>query len=418
MTTNAQLAHDFFYSGFDKSRKLSGMSVSYDKNRFNSYYTTIGYVTKDKKGNQILLYSRDNMSVTTAKHISELLSASPFNSLPVSIQYGEILPTDFAWAFEEIARNFKKDLERCSRLKFSQAKNRNEFRHCYLDATRFSVHVYTLDFLKDFEKTYIDVTENVEQLKATLRKLDREELALARQQLKELLKTNKIQDLYPFDYPEKLRKLISNAQTAFYKKEAEAEIEKLSSMSYAELLKYSVTNKFVSDSYYRIRREKALEEASKEFETLKDSDISVLENYKTNNYFLERFIARHIERFYQNTLSEEIKHSVESLGYCRTLESILDNAKKLSVFKNLYIKDDYSLAFVCFADHTFKTTKGIALSEKEGRIALKAWKLGKLKVGDSVNIYKVLKITPEFVKIGCHTIPTKNLEELCNILGI
>lgn len=417
MTTNAKIAHDFFYSGFDKTRSLSGMSVSYDKNSFYSYYTTIGYVATDKEGNPVTLISRDNMSQTTSKHLWELRSASPYSCIPVEMNYGDRLSENAATALQEIAYNFKKALGVYARQKLSLAKNRNNFIDCYRDAKRFSEKVYTLDFLKDFEKTYIDVTENVEQIKAEQRRADKIEHALAAEQLKTLLTKQSIVELEAWQHKGKLRELIVKEREKHFKKEAEKEIEKLSNMPYSELLKYSVTNPFVRDSYLRITRDAGTKEALKEFETLKSLDIATLEKYKTNNYYLERFIKKHIDAYYREEALAEIKNSVDSLGYAKTLENIINDARKVSLFKSLYCSD-YSTAYVCFAEHTFKTTKGITIPENEGRIALKAWKAGKLKVGDRINIYKVLLITPEFVKIGCHTITTKNLIELCEILDI
>ena len=417
MTTNNRIAHDFFYSGFDKTRSLSGMSVSYDKHSFYSYYTTIGYVTADKEGNPVTLISRDNMSATTAKHIRELWSASPYPCISVEMVYGDRLFENPATALQEIAYNFKKALGVYSRQKMSLAKNRNAFIYCYRDAKNFSEKVYTLDFLKDFEKTYIDVTENVEQIKAEQRRADRVELALATEQLKTLLTKQSITEIDFWLYKGKLRELIVKKREQHFKKEAEKEIEKLSNMSYSELLNYSTNNPFVRDSYFRIKRDVGAREALKEFETLKSLDIPTLENYKTNNYCLERFIKQHIDAYYREEISVEIKNSVDRLGYAKTLENIMNDPKKLNLFKALYCID-YSTAYIGFVEHTFKTTKGITIPEKEGRIALQAWKSGKLNVGDRIRIYEVLRITPDYVKIGCHTIPTKNLEELCEILGI
>lgn len=417
MATNARIAHDFFYSGFDKTRSLSGKSVSYDKHSFYSYYTTIGYITADKAGNPVTLISRDNMSPTTAKHLSELRSASPYPCISVEMSYGERLSENAATALQEIADNFKKALGVYSRQKMSLAKNRNAFIDCYQDAKKFSERVYTLDFLKEFEKTYIQVTEHVDEIKAEQRRTDKIEYALATEQLKTLLTKQSIVDIEPWQYKGKLRELIVKEREKHFRKEAKAEIKKLSNMSYSELLHYSASNPFVRDSYFRIARDVGTKEALKEFETLKSLDIATLEKYKTNNYYLERFIKQHIDGYYREAASAEIKNSVDSLGYAKTLEKVINDSRKLSLFKSLYCID-YATAYACFVDQAFKTTKGITIPEKEGRIALKAWKAGKLKVGDRIKIYQVLRITPEFVEIGCHKIPTKNLEELCEILGI
>ena len=48
---------------------------------------------------------------------------------------------------------------------------------------------------------------------------------------------------------------------------------------------------------------------------------------------------------------------------------------------------------------------------------LKLWKHNKLRLGMKLDKYTVLEIKENHVKIGCHIIPTKNLEELYSAIS-
>lgn len=62
------------------------------------------------------------------------------------------------------------------------------------------------------------------------------------------------------------------------------------------------------------------------------------------------------------------------------------------------------------------TTQGVYMDCRTVRIALKAWKAGKVKVGQHVGPYTIQEIKPGYVKIGCHKIPMQNIRELYSAL--
>lgn len=64
----------------------------------------------------------------------------------------------------------------------------------------------------------------------------------------------------------------------------------------------------------------------------------------------------------------------------------------------------------------YRTSGGVVITKDDGDKALRLWKDGKLNEGYEVGNFSVRKITNDIIKIGCHTIPTKNLEELYNTL--
>lgn len=70
------------------------------------------------------------------------------------------------------------------------------------------------------------------------------------------------------------------------------------------------------------------------------------------------------------------------------------------------------LSFVWRDGDNYRTSKYITLPRRVGDIALHLWREGKLKHGYKVGIYTVLSVTPYFVQVGCHKIPTENLRAL------
>lgn len=63
-------------------------------------------------------------------------------------------------------------------------------------------------------------------------------------------------------------------------------------------------------------------------------------------------------------------------------------------------------------DGDYRTTQHIRMDRSAGDAALKLWAAGKLRHGMKIGIYTVISITRNFVKVGCHKIPTENLRAL------
>ena len=289
--SNSTICHDFFYSGFNKTRCLSSFNVWYRDNFFMSYGTIIGMVVPNKKGKNVLLISNCNFSNTTAGHRQHLLSANPFDSYVVPFEYGN------KWdSVDRIASRFEEHLAHYASQKMTRAENRNEFIYFYRCACSFSENIQTLDCLDQYRALYDTLRddEKVKELKAKQRKEDAAKHKQAKKELEKLLK----------DTP------------------------------YLEMVKFAFT-----------------------FNT--------------------------------------------------------DNAK--AIRKVLNPNNDYSLAFVWLDNDEYRTSKGIRMTKTVGDIALKAWQKGLLKIGDKLGQFTVLKINDDFVKIGCHTIPTENLRALVSI---
>lgn len=79
---------------------------------------------------------------------------------------------------------------------------------------------------------------------------------------------------------------------------------------------------------------------------------------------------------------------------------------------------DNSLSYVVpeLSGEDVITTQGVSMDCRTVRALLKAWKAGKVKVGQHVGPYIIQEINPGYVKIGCHKIPMQNIRELYSAL--
>nr|DAO05360.1 MAG TPA: hypothetical protein [Bacteriophage sp.] len=79
---------------------------------------------------------------------------------------------------------------------------------------------------------------------------------------------------------------------------------------------------------------------------------------------------------------------------------------------------DNSLSYVVpeLSGEDVITTQDVRMDGRTVRALLKAWKAGKVKVGQHVGPYTIQEIKPGYVKIGCHKIPMQNIRELYSVL--
>lgn len=79
---------------------------------------------------------------------------------------------------------------------------------------------------------------------------------------------------------------------------------------------------------------------------------------------------------------------------------------------------DNSLSYVIpeLSDACVITTQGVSMDCNTVRTLLKAWKAGRVKVGQHIGPYTLMELTSSHVKIGCHKIPMQNIRELYSVL--
>lgn len=127
--TNRTQAHDFYYGGVDygERRAYSRCTLNYDGCNALSYSTTIakvipakgvkpGDVNTHRPSSGLTLVSMFMMSSTTARHISDVMGASPFDCVEVPLERGDrdFSPQRLADLFAENLDTYSRGLNRKS----------------------------------------------------------------------------------------------------------------------------------------------------------------------------------------------------------------------------------------------------------------------------------------------------------------
>lgn len=198
ITGNRDIAHAFFYQEGESYRKTR-FTCSFEDDTFFSYATAVGRKYKTDDGDDILLYSKDNMSNSTAKHLNYLRSACPFGmNISVPLQYGRGYIRLY-----DIVDDLISSMDFYSNQKLTQKANREGFSYAYrtlkILVENFSKHseftrLRTLENIKSelarFKDLYEDLNDETKlaELKKRQAKADRENAQRLREELKELLK--------------------------------------------------------------------------------------------------------------------------------------------------------------------------------------------------------------------------------------
>ena len=198
ITGNRDIAHAFFYQT-GKYYCKHYYNCSYSDDLFFSYGTAIGRKLKNNKGQDVLLYSDSNMSVSTGRHISYLRSACPFGiSVSVPLQYGRSFIS-----LADIVDDLIDNLKYYSGMNLGQKANReglsNAYRTLKIMIEQFEglselTRTRTLENIKSELKNYKDVYESVndpeklKKLKEAQAKRAREKAQKLKEELKDLLK--------------------------------------------------------------------------------------------------------------------------------------------------------------------------------------------------------------------------------------
>lgn len=426
--TNYDVSHEFFYSGFDSYKHYSGMSVWYEGKNFNSYSTTIAIVAETKRGNMTTLVSRDSMSVTTSKHIRLVVSASPYEVLFVPMRWGVKLPQDDKQALNMIACWFEEDLTRASTSRMTLKKNRDEFLELLGCAEKFSTNFYRVRGLSKYRKLRDMLRNDLEKIKEKQRIADSKEKARCEKIFKKTLKefdllTATAWDIHMLSVPGAVKTKLFKHQESLFKEKASDEIAKFETMSYEELSEVSTNNPYARREKHNILDRKRLENAESRFKEVAGYSLEALKEYLKStfdNVVLHRKVQDKIDSLESERFMAKIGDSLAKNGVSATLSKFYHSGDKreFELLTRSLVKNDMQLAY-CFVDgDDIRTTKSIRFPIDGAKVHLRMWKHGKIRQGMKIGVYTVLSVTAEFVKIGCHKIPTQNLEELCKILEV
>lgn len=118
----------------------------------------------------------------------------------------------------------------------------------------------------------------------------------------------------------------------------------------------------------------------------------------------------------QEKLKAELKDIIENqtiddiAAFAYSSLSTLDSEIRSKLKE--YLNPKKELSFIWFDSEYVKTSQHITVNRKEVETLLKLWKYNKLKHGMTISYYTVLEVKTDYVKVGCHKIPTENLEAL------
>lgn len=426
--TNYDVAHEFFYSGFDSYKHHSGMSLWYEGKNFNSYGTTIARVAKTKRGNMIALVSRDSMSVTTSKHINLVVSASPYEVSFVPMRWGVKLPQDDKQALEMIAGLFEDDLRRASASRMTIKKNRDEFLELLCCAEKFNTNFYRVCDLSKYRKLRDMLRNDLEKIREKQRIADSKEKTRCEKIFKKTLKefdllTATAWDIQMLSIPAAVKTKLFKHQDSLFKEKATDEVAKFETMSYEELSEVSTNNPYARREKNNILYHKRLENAEARFKEVEGYSLEALKEYlKTtdDNFVLYHKVQDKIDFLENEAFMAKIGDSLAKNGVSATLSKVYCSGckREFELLTHSLVKDDLELAY-CFVDgDNIRTTKDIRFPIDGAKVHLRMWKHGKIRHGMPIGVYTALSVTDEFVKVGCHKIPTQNLEELCKILEV
>ncbi len=299
--TNYDNAHSFFYGSSNRDKYYE--NTSYDDKCFYSYYTIIGLKTNNINTNeQILLISYNSMSRTTNRHIAQLRSACPYNTVKAIFNYGESYTSS-----KTLVNNLKNYIDNAAE-KLTLKANRQDFITLYKMA-----------------ETYLNLEYFQEQN--------------ILQQINEIINT------------------------------------------------HTETYKILTLDFNNFKKQLKQREAEKR-KQLKEKVNHILTKYDYYTLIKELFIP------YSFTLQ-------------RNTTEITDNKKDLMTILNP--KKQYSFIAYDSVNENIKTSQHITISIDKVKPFLKLWKAGKLKHGMKIDIYTVLSVSEKYIQVGCHKIPTKNL---------
>lgn len=183
---------------------------------------------------------------------------------------------------------------------------------------------------------------------------------------------------------------------------------------------YKMARTYLNLEYFQ--EQTILQQINKIINTHAETHNLVLNNVES---LKKQFRQREAEK--RKQLKEKLNHILTKydyytlikelfIPYSFTLQNniteITDNKKDLMTL--LDPKRQYSFIAYDSVNQNIKTSQHITISIDKVKPFLKLWKTGKLKHGMKIDIYTVLCVSEKYVQVGCHKIPTENLNYVYN----
>jgi hypothetical protein len=174
-----------------------------------------------------------------------------------------------------------------------------------------------------------------------------------------------------------------------------------------------------------IKASELLPEVKKK-ESLAKRQATIKENLEIKNKFenmtAEEFenisyLSKKEQKFIKNNPDIILNKLENKYNYLDLIKAIYTRSFSYNLAKLIKASlNDDNYSFIWVDDNNIKTSRGITQKIEDIKPFFKLWKAGRLKHGIKIDCYTVLEVTKDFVKIGCHKIPTTNLNEVYNVL--
>lgn len=143
-------------------------------------------------------------------------------------------------------------------------------------------------------------------------------------------------------------------------------------------------------------------------EILQDTQKNYLKRISAKNEILQKKQNQKEKRFLNNILKKYTYHDMVYSLFNKKFDS--DNTKLLKQY--LHVSNPYSYIWLDNDNKTIKTSQYISMDIEKIMPLIKLYKKNKLKHGMACDRYTILSITNDYIKIGCHIIPIKNINSL------
>jgi hypothetical protein len=174
-----------------------------------------------------------------------------------------------------------------------------------------------------------------------------------------------------------------------------------------------------------IKASELLPEVKKK-ESLAKRQATIKENLEIKNKFenmtAEEFenisyLSKKEQKFIKNNPDIILNKLENKYNYLDLIKAIYTRSFSYNLAKLIKASlNDDNYSFIWVDDNNIKTSRGITQKIEDIKPFFKLWKAGRLKHGIKIDCYTVLEVTKDFVKIGCHKIPVKNLDAVYNVL--
>jgi len=189
---NSQVVHAFFYQ--EKTGKTNGKAPSchFENEKFFSYGTIIGQIVKGKNNKNILITSYNSHSNTTAKHLSALRYACPYDIVELNTIRGQS-----SFYIEEQVKKSLEYLSEYDENLFSKKDNRDEFTNKYESLEKINNLLYNVKFTKKIKNKYESIHDEskIKELKSKIKEKQKKEHEKLEKELKSYIKNNNFSQL-------------------------------------------------------------------------------------------------------------------------------------------------------------------------------------------------------------------------------